>query len=480
MTSTFPNSLDNFPTNRTNDTAMYDTHPQDHDNLADAINKIETVIGVEGAISTVRYFFNVKDLAFGAKGDNSTDDAASIQAALNAAAAAPSNFTGNMGGIVYMPPGAYRVSTKLLIPKGVLLLGAGPQATIIVPTNTFSQTAIIANQYQDGNQEFAFLQGFTVSANKGGGAVCSVAAVDFVGLFVNSFIRDICIENSSTVGLHVGGALVGSGPVLVENIWVHDCDHENVVIDETSGNTNSVETMTFNNLTSEHQGVGYAAVRVTGYGHISGVRFRDLHIEANGGTGTSIVKIDGCSDVTIDGFDMYCVPITSTTGIQITNSAFNIRFSVSNLRNINTVSLVLDDQKNGVQFNNGENIGFYSTNDGTFADMNIMPFRGHAVLTYGPTISGLDCTRGSYFEIVVSNTTAFSISNPTNAQVGQIIYLEIANGSGGAMGTITWPSNFIYRDTSWTNPVNGKRRLISFIHRGGGYWIQNGPATGDM
>lgn len=50
----------------------------------------------------------------------------------------------------------------------------------------------------------------------------------------------------------------------------------------------------------------------------------------------------------------------------------------------------------------------------------------------------------------------------------------------GAMGTITWGANFSYRDTSWSNPANGKRRLIQFKYRGSNTWAQVAPATGDM
>jgi hypothetical protein len=66
----------------------------------------------ETAVGSVRDWLNVRD--FGALGDNLTDDTAAIQAAL---AAAP------MGGIVYLPAGAYRTSAPLTIPPAVTLQG---------------------------------------------------------------------------------------------------------------------------------------------------------------------------------------------------------------------------------------------------------------------------------------------------------------------------------------------------------------------
>ncbi|MFF8980170.1 glycosyl hydrolase family 28-related protein [Streptomyces cellulosae] len=68
--------------------------------------------GGEAAAGSVRDWLNVKD--YGAVGDNATDDTAAIQSALNACP---------MGGIVYLPAGAYRTSAPLTIPPAVTLQG---------------------------------------------------------------------------------------------------------------------------------------------------------------------------------------------------------------------------------------------------------------------------------------------------------------------------------------------------------------------
>jgi hypothetical protein len=67
--------------------------------------------------------------SFGATGDGATDDTAAIQAALDAAKAAG-------GGIVYLPPGTYNVSTNMGLTSatGVIIRGAGMGATRIVDT----------------------------------------------------------------------------------------------------------------------------------------------------------------------------------------------------------------------------------------------------------------------------------------------------------------------------------------------------------
>ncbi len=55
MPSTYPTSLDSFSTTRANSTVTATTHPADHNNANDAINRIEGELGINpsGTYSTV-------------------------------------------------------------------------------------------------------------------------------------------------------------------------------------------------------------------------------------------------------------------------------------------------------------------------------------------------------------------------------------------------------------------------------------------
>ncbi|MFJ9982575.1 glycosyl hydrolase family 28-related protein [Streptomyces globisporus] len=70
---------------------------------------------------SVQDWLNVR--AYGAAGDNATDDTAAIQAALTACP---------MGGIVYLPAGAYRTSAPLTIPPAVTLMGTHTNLMAVV------------------------------------------------------------------------------------------------------------------------------------------------------------------------------------------------------------------------------------------------------------------------------------------------------------------------------------------------------------
>lgn len=61
--------------------------------------------------------------SYGAKGDGTTDDTAAIQAAISA--------VGTSGGVVFFPPGTYRITSALTVTtNGVTLEGAGVASTI--------------------------------------------------------------------------------------------------------------------------------------------------------------------------------------------------------------------------------------------------------------------------------------------------------------------------------------------------------------
>ncbi|MFJ6559985.1 glycosyl hydrolase family 28-related protein [Streptomyces sp. NPDC091412] len=68
-------------------------------------------------------WLNVK--SYGAAGDGTTDDTATLQAAINAAAA---------GNVVYLPAGTYKLTAALVLPSNVTLMGAGATFSVLKQT----------------------------------------------------------------------------------------------------------------------------------------------------------------------------------------------------------------------------------------------------------------------------------------------------------------------------------------------------------
>lgn len=120
--------------------------------------------------------------------------------------------------------------------------------------------------------------------------------------------------------------------------------------------------------------------------------------------------------------------------------------------------------------------GWYETSTGLVR----MGAQAHQVNTpaYGATVA-IDASISNYFQIIVSNGNAFTVSNPINlvGALQQTISIKIVNSSGGAMGVITWDTN--YRLAAWTNPANGTSRTIDFEFNGA-VWAEKSRTTVDV
>lgn len=142
---------------------------------------------------------------YGALGNGVHDDTAAIQAAIAAAAA-----TLNGGGIVYLPPGTYKVTSTITLSalQGVTIMGAGPTCTVIA-----SGAGVAFDLFRIwGCRECRFL-GFSVK---------STAALPLSTAFVletktgttstHQTFRDLILQGSAAGGLGKGfKCIAGSG-----------------------------------------------------------------------------------------------------------------------------------------------------------------------------------------------------------------------------------------------------------------------------
>lgn len=168
--------------------------------------------------------FNVK--AYGATGDGSTNDRAALQAAIDAAIVA--------GGIVYMPPGTYKISTPLDFSalkgtlRGVTLEGAGSggiqsgdsaAATIL---NDSASAAIIAYGSLAGTSSLAIeglrLCNFRVKNAQGIGSSNYTIDFDYVtGMFQ---ISDVIVYGQNLGGNGIRLRNIGHGQSTLDRVTV--------------------------------------------------------------------------------------------------------------------------------------------------------------------------------------------------------------------------------------------------------------------
>ena len=114
-------------------------------------------------------FFNVKELAYGAVGDGSTDDTAAIAAAITAAGVA--------GGIVYFPGGTYRITSILTISSSVSLMGAGANVSIIKMDHATAETLSITGSGSGTDSFVCGIRFNNAQANTGKLIKCSATTV---------------------------------------------------------------------------------------------------------------------------------------------------------------------------------------------------------------------------------------------------------------------------------------------------------------
>ncbi|MEV3855044.1 glycosyl hydrolase family 28-related protein [Streptomyces sp. NPDC050095] len=197
-----------------------------------------SVTSGESHAGSVRDWLNVRD--FGAKGDNVTDDTLAIQAAL---AAAP------MGGIVYLPAGAYRTSAPLTIPPAVTLQathtnlmtvpGLTDPPCYIRPLASFQGTAVImlvdaaTGGYSTISAEHRILDVMIDGQDLPAGS--SVDGLSAKGNIQNVGLRDFTVRQCTGNGIYCG-----------ENAGINPYSWRlhRVMLDNNHGHGLSVQVMT--------------------------------------------------------------------------------------------------------------------------------------------------------------------------------------------------------------------------------------------
>lgn len=85
---------------------------------------------------------------------------------------------------------------------------------------------------------------------------------------------------------------------------------------------------------------------------------------------------------------------------------------------------------------------------------------------YGASVP-ISAGSGEMFVITATDGVAFTVANPTGALgSGQFITIRIKNTSGGALGALTWGTNYRV-GAAWTQPADGFSRAITFCVQSG-------------
>ena len=202
--------------------------------------------------------------AYGARGDGG-DDTLAVNGAIQAAQAAP------RGGIVYFPPGTYRITAALLLPSELLtvtrplqFLGAGPKLSVITtddPTRNIFQLAVPVPDNNDKVEPVIFRDlKFEAMVPRTAGAAIRQDVPP--GSFFQHGIR---IGNCHFKGQYIAVELHGASTAVIENntFWQGIASEADVWIDEQAGIDSTTHLIT-GCLFGDSTRTAAKAIKITG------------------------------------------------------------------------------------------------------------------------------------------------------------------------------------------------------------------------
>lgn len=232
-----------------------------------------------------RPIVNVAD--YGARGDGATNDAAAIQAAINAAGALG---VSGRGVDVWFPAGVYAVgSTIVLNANNVMLIGAGWQSTILYATFTTTDILQIGN---GASKSGCGLKNMSVWCN----------AARTTGASINVNAMNDCVIENFVINNAFQGVLVQGSSIKV---WIRSGEINNLhvadgvgiqVTNGAAGDTYITDIVMSNSPASKPA----AGIQITQTGHLSILRcnvtscIKGLHVNPSTSQDVTYLFIDHC------------------------------------------------------------------------------------------------------------------------------------------------------------------------------------------
>lgn len=243
------------------------------------------------------------------------------------------------------------------------------------------------------------------------------------------------------------------------NSWLNPHQNQNSTWGQPFTFTNELSTSFSGQGIINKTAAGDLFYPVSQYNSGTGFASQQLRFTPSGGSNETIVDFqrNSSSQYTISA------PSTATTSFTLQNTAGDLK-TYSKAGN----TLWLGDSSKQVTITNG----ILTASRGITA--------GKQTLTYGTTVAVAPGS-GAYMLLTVTNGTAFTINTPSSATNGQEITFEIANASGGALGTVTWTSGAggYKLAGAWVSPANGTSRTITFKYNATN-WVEISRSASDI
>lgn len=468
-----------------------------------------------GALATHAGTVNVKD--YGARGDATTDDTASVQAAITAARAA--NAT------VVVPPGTYVITGSLTdttsgtVP-GLRLIGAGARSTVFDWRGASAAMLRLDGGAASTFQQYGRLADFRITTTTSPVASHGIQLRAAWGLQIEQVWIDSLTGDAIRVAISSGDA------DSVAHLHIRDCRLEGNTgygfNDASGAGISALAFLTIENCYIRANTAG--GIRWSGqlgrilsstiaqnggdgglYIRQNGVAPQQLAVENNefDSNLAQHIKIDGGLNLVLRNNQLTFQALTPpgafgpTTGLLIGDGATalqnvvvsgtRVRSTPTNPSSATTVySVAANATYTLIQDTAWQ--AFSGANATRVADAGVLTMIRddglwtQAALTFTRTSGAGPFTpstaNGPFQELRMTTAGAVTVNQPTGAAAGRELLLVVFNDSGGAI-TVTF--NAAYLTTGYTDPANGKRRSARFAYNPtAGVWIQIGDWSGDL
>lgn len=261
-------------------------------------------------------WFNVKD--YGAKGDNTTNDTAAIQAALNAC-----NAVG--GGTVYLPRGNYKINAALTMYNHIRLLGDGDFVTNI------AQTSTTANGLVGSSLIYVAIESLRLTGPGSG----TGEGIFFSTEFDYCLMKDVTVTDWGSTGIEIEQPIVSNFTRVTSRLnggagfYIHGTGTgagTSISMDSCWAHDNQSNGYSFNNMTycamvacaADNQvNAGKAGYLIDGCDAFS--------LVGCGSEGNNIgIKFNGGTTHAVTGFFCYATPATGI-GIYVAGGCTNVQ-----------------------------------------------------------------------------------------------------------------------------------------------------------
>jgi hypothetical protein len=389
------------------------------------------------AASVTGLFFNVKDPAYGATGDGSTDDTAAIQAAENAA--------DDNGGTLYFPPGTYNITAALAIDGNVNMVGAGTDATYLSLNSAANADLLALAAATKGLQKISGISFICAQANSG----------SFIGLAASS---RVLITNCHFLGDNMTGEMIDGYTATPSYLAINDNVFEGGSSTIDHIRTTATSAFVINNTFIINNTAAHNCVRL----ERGSVDHNYFNMVGNGNAGSHYVYADNNAT---DDFVMAFGNIMSTSGAANGMFAFGLASDeVSTDRGLIEVGNYV---KNPTRKGWDISLSPSDLTDVTTEFKHYMGIRnGRNDADNAGTIPDTITIKSVDFEINNINiigTSALTFNAPLavpNSKLTLVFY----NSAGGASGVLTWGAMFAgTAAATWSFAADMRTRMFTFI-----------------